>query len=378
MKREIFIPVAIVLLVFVVFLAYRVLSKRSAWIVEKAGLKKVELKQEFEISSDEFGYIADIQVDSRGRIYICDGMNNTIHLYSGDGKFLRKIGKAGEGPGEFKMLTGIIIGENDTVYAIDDMLRRITIFAPDKFDKPVAVIKVQRPSNLSVYPTTPIFLQKNGDFLLTYREYYTTVDYMKPKYMYLFQVDRNGQTGQNPLLKVPAPQILVFGEGGSFSLIGIHFGEKTILRSDSKGNIYFANSSVLGINSLGFDGEQKNLFSYEVDKIKITKKKWLKLFRGDENKYLRLNKSLTPVPKFLPVIGDFIVDSKGRFWIVRDIGKDDYDYICMVFDDKGNKISQFDIPDNVSFKLCSGYYVYAVKKNELDVQSVVKYRVIEK
>jgi len=78
------------------------------------------------------------------------------------------------------------------------------------------------------------------------------------------------------------------------------------------------------------------------------------------------------------VVGDFIVDSKGRFLIVRDIGKDDYDYICMVFDDKGNKISQFDIPDNVSFKLCAGDYVYAVKKNELDVQSVVKYRVIEK
>ncbi len=377
MKKKIFISVAIVFLVFAVFLVYKVLSKRDLDI--EVGRERMELKQEVEISSDEFGYIADIQVDSRGRIYICDGMNNIIHLYDGDGKSLRKIGKAGEGPGEFKMLNGIIIGENDTVYAIDSMLRRITIFAPDKFDKPVAVIKIQTPSNLSVYPTTPFFLQKNGDFLLTYREYYTTVDYMKPKYMYLFQVDRNGQTGQNPLLKVPAPQVLIFGEGGSFSLIGgIPFGEKTIWRSDSKGNIYFANSSVLGINSLGFDGEQKNLFSYKVDKIKITKKKWLKLFRGDENKYLKLNKSLTPVPKFLPVIGDFIVDSKGRFWIVRDIGKDDYDYICMVFDDKGSKISQFDIPDNVSFKLCSGNYVYAVKKDELDVQSVVKYRVIEK
>jgi len=341
MRKKILISVAIVVFVFAVFLVYKVLSKRDLGI--EVGQKRMELKQEIEISSDEFGYIADIQVDSRGRIYICDGMNNTIHLYDGDGKFLGKIGKAGEGPGEFKMLNGIIIGENDTVYAI------------------------------------PFFLQKNGDFLLTYREYYTTVDYMKPKYMYLFQVDRNGQTGQNPLLKVLAPQVLVFGEGRSFSLIGgIPFGEKTIWRSDSKGNIYFANSSVLGINSLGFDGEQKNLFSYEVDKIKITKKKWLKLFRGDENRYLKLNKSLTPVPKFLPVIGDFIVDSKGRFWIVRDISKDDYDYICMVFDDKGSKISQFDIPDNVSLKLCSGDYVYAVKKDELDVQSVVKYRVIEK
>jgi len=101
---------------------------------------KIILKEDFVINSDDIGKINEIQIDSKGQIYISDGINTCIHLFSSKGKFLRKIGKKGEGPGEYQYIWGIQITKGDSLIVYDGVQYRITIYAPGKFDNPIKTV----------------------------------------------------------------------------------------------------------------------------------------------------------------------------------------------------------------------------------------------
>jgi len=49
-----------------------------------------------------FGVIVDIITDAEGNFYLLDAQLSEIKVYSGDGEYLRTIGREGEGPGEFR------------------------------------------------------------------------------------------------------------------------------------------------------------------------------------------------------------------------------------------------------------------------------------
>lgn len=49
-----------------------------------------------------FGVISDMLVDDDGNVYLLDAQLSEIKIYDPDGNFLNTIGRAGEGPGEFR------------------------------------------------------------------------------------------------------------------------------------------------------------------------------------------------------------------------------------------------------------------------------------
>lgn len=58
---------------------------------------------------DGFGGIRDIDVDDQGRIYALDVDRMWIAVFDADGRFLRTVGRSGQGPGEFTTPRGIAV-----------------------------------------------------------------------------------------------------------------------------------------------------------------------------------------------------------------------------------------------------------------------------
>jgi hypothetical protein len=56
---------------------------------------------------------------------------NWFSVFDQTGQFLRRVGRAGEGPGEFGFVRMLRVGPMDSVFAVDNALRRITRYSPD-------------------------------------------------------------------------------------------------------------------------------------------------------------------------------------------------------------------------------------------------------
>ncbi|MFS8636691.1 MAG: 6-bladed beta-propeller [Gemmatimonadota bacterium] len=78
------------------------------------------------------GPVASIAVDSKGRYYVADHLQNyQILVYEPNGKFRGIIGRRGEGPGEYRNIASVHIGPGDTLHVFDGGTRRYTVLGPD-------------------------------------------------------------------------------------------------------------------------------------------------------------------------------------------------------------------------------------------------------
>jgi len=93
----------------------------------------IEFKPKGKIGSDDireelFFYIAGVEVDSQGNIFILDSRNNCLKKFSRELKFLSEAGREGQGPGEFNSPMALAISSEGNVYIADDNNNRINVF----------------------------------------------------------------------------------------------------------------------------------------------------------------------------------------------------------------------------------------------------------
>ncbi|MCI0436311.1 MAG: 6-bladed beta-propeller [Gemmatimonadetes bacterium] len=87
----------------------------------------------FEIRGEDaphLGRVGEVEFLSDGRLLVEDNQTRDLHRFSATGALEKRVGRAGEGPGEFQNLTELTAGAGDTVYAYDRRLYRITILDP--------------------------------------------------------------------------------------------------------------------------------------------------------------------------------------------------------------------------------------------------------
>ncbi|NBC02943.1 MAG: 6-bladed beta-propeller [Bacteroidetes bacterium] len=96
----------------------------------KLKLNKVMVIGEAESDSIEylFGPIRHIRTDYKDNILIAETSERTIRVFNRKGKFIRRIGGRGRGPGEFYEISSIDIGPQNEIIVFDRHLSRITIF----------------------------------------------------------------------------------------------------------------------------------------------------------------------------------------------------------------------------------------------------------
>ncbi len=55
------------------------------------------------------GLVADATIDADGNVYVLDRQLSQVHVFGPDGSLLRTLGREGEGPGEFRFPTNIVL-----------------------------------------------------------------------------------------------------------------------------------------------------------------------------------------------------------------------------------------------------------------------------
>jgi len=97
------------------------------------GQIKLDLEEELRIGKEgddktQFYRVRDVGADSRGNIHVLDTRNFRIQVFDPTGKYLRTIGRQGQGPGEFEMPSLLRIGgEAENIYVLD-RFRSVSLF----------------------------------------------------------------------------------------------------------------------------------------------------------------------------------------------------------------------------------------------------------
>lgn len=71
------------------------------------------------------------QMDSRGRFYVYAEFGQDFKVFSPSGEYLKTVGRAGGGPGEFLGLSFVRPGPEDSLHMVDLLNMRWSVFSPD-------------------------------------------------------------------------------------------------------------------------------------------------------------------------------------------------------------------------------------------------------
>jgi hypothetical protein len=142
MKKPVLIPT---ILLFFISIG---LAEQNAQIIHNRatphyGEIALELDEDLILGSEKeenylFYRIWDIQADARGNIFVLDSGASRIQKYDKNGKYLRTIGRQGQGPGEFERPIMLTMDKHDNLY-VGEMAKIHTFDPGGKFVKTTKV-----------------------------------------------------------------------------------------------------------------------------------------------------------------------------------------------------------------------------------------------
>ena len=80
---------------------------------------------------EQFGDVSSVAFDGAGRLYVLDSQVSRIFLVDTDGTLIRAIGREGDGPGEFRDITGMVVTEDGRMVVRDVSRRAYHVFDPN-------------------------------------------------------------------------------------------------------------------------------------------------------------------------------------------------------------------------------------------------------
>ncbi|MGA2586912.1 MAG: 6-bladed beta-propeller [Candidatus Aminicenantales bacterium] len=265
-----------------------------------------------------FGMVMDIALDDQGFIYVCDYKTNNIKKFDSSGKFLRTIGKAGQGPGDFDGPSELEFSHGRLVVR-EGMNRRVSILHSDgSFIKSIP-IDFQKGSWMAMraLPDGRFMVQKekvdyndlNAPQELYLDLYSAELDYIKTIY--------HRQVRSNKYIREPY-----------YSNVPIPFAPMVYWDVTADGKIAVGYSDHLEIEIYDPDKGKISGFTHSSKAVEVTSQDQEQFFanmsssvRTGSNVVMRRGApewivKNTEFPKYFSAFRDVKVDGQGNIWVV--------------------------------------------------------------
>lgn len=319
--------------------------------------------------------------DNEGNIYICDFRANNIKKFSASGKFIKIIGREGQGPREFSWPFFTTFAK-DRLVVWDMRNRRLCALSPDgEYIKAVNIsFDMGIPQNMRSLPNGDIVIEKERIFYgEPNKPQECTIEILSPdlehkKTIYSHEVWKN-------------KFVRLEGGGGN---VPQPFSSLVYWDVTPEGKIIIGFSKKYEIEIYNSDKEKISSFTHSYEPVKVTEEDKKVHFSGmafsggdgvvsrKVPDYVRKN---TTFPKFKPAFWNIMVDSEGNILVFtyRE-NREEMSRYFDAFDSEGNFIANVQVIDDVPFPARSGgsflgRYIWAARTGEDDLIKVIKYKI---
>jgi hypothetical protein len=287
------------------------------WTVEDAPLVSIS-------DGDEAGgplfQVTDAMRLRDGRIVVASAGTHEIRIYGADGRLLRVVGRAGEGPGEFRAPFWLGRLGGDSIAVWDAALRRFSVFTPaGEFVRGVS------PSGLQgVFPKA-VGVLPGGRFVLassTSSQVLPPPGQARRDTAAFVVIDADG-TVADTLGRFPGEEMIAVGTPATgFLMRPLPFGRQTVT-AIRDGRVYVGTGDRYEIASFDSAGGLRSVFRADRPSVPVTGedvreyRRTLVTLGGDAQSNAQSAKLLedAPVPATMPPLTALEVDSVGNLWV---------------------------------------------------------------
>ena len=340
--------------------------------------------------------VADLIVDSAGAIYALHPLDRRIRVFDGEGRFVRYIGRHGEGPGEFRSPSALGWIGWDTLWVAESTGGGVALFSPDGQVLETLSLRPRVGSDL-VPPDGPPLLLEDRSALVTvtaapgvgggrwetelYPVLQVTPDGTVTDTLALYERTRTAMVLQNDRGVAVAPQpltdnpILVVSQDGRSSL-------RIQRRAAQSGKL--GSFKVKHVRSTGetiFERE----YSYVpepvsrlvIDSIVVSYANSLPIVSSLREGEEEVRRGLYAPPHYTPVT-DAFVGLDGSIWLQRE-NKLDSDSIgwTVLGAAGGVPLATVRVPRNVRLMQANTDTVWGVLEDDFEVPYIVRYRLVK-
>ena len=292
----------------------------------------------------------ELRVDAEGRAYVMDWGDVTIKVYDADGRFLRTIGRQGQGPGEFGMGSWFELLSAGRLCILDGRQNRVTIMTTDgQYVSSFLVEGFHR--SIAVDGRDRLYL---GKWTAVKEPDGLSADYQEIPYV--TSIFRTDVAGKDPahLLDLLGESILMKGTGGGGAVaLGGGAMTQVVWAVDRGGKIYGGSNENLGLTVYGPDGKAELTFG---------------------RKFTPLKNPTAGQKKTLPAFGRTVAfDEEGNVWIELTKDEKQKGLVYDVFSPEGVYLKQVRIEKRVG-QFLKGK-LYSLDRPEDGYPSVKRYKI---
>jgi hypothetical protein len=298
-------------------------------------------------------------VDGEGGVFALDFKEQKIKAFDKAGKFLRQMGKPGQGPGELGMASGIQRMSDGNLIVEDAANRRLALFKPSgEFIKNISMSDKLGLIN--------ILMDNQGNFIG--REMGIAQDSSK-----MFFEIKKFDSNLKPLftldkIEFPVP---IPGSGTKLNVLEMI----SAYQFGPGGNIYYGRNADYEVRVYSPEGKPVRTIQKEYDRIKVTQADIDEILERIPNVAGGVNiKEMFDFPEVFPPFQSFLLDDDGRLYVrTFTKGKVKGEYVFDVFDPDGVFFAQ--LISKSDLRLFKAGKAYGIEETDEGYQVIKRYSV---
>ena len=330
-----------------------------------------------------FGGDLEVGVNSSGQLFVTDDGIAGIRVFSDTGVLMQMIGRAGEGPGEFESTPMVHVGPRDTVYALDTIADRLTVFAPDNFS-PVETIDI---SGSETFDAESESYQSAQNLIGTVRDGFL-VQYDGIKAPLLSAIDeteltvlkllnRKGEVSADTMVQMRSRDMFHVRTGARSYVAGrLPFGRDAFIKVSPDKLLYYGRNDPIEIQVQSIDGNTRRIVRVPHDPVPVTedeRNSWLSDLPDNAQHELR-----SVFPRTRPAYEAFLLDDSERIWLRLSAPKDSQEARWIVVSLEGRIQATTTLPSSVWLKVIADNRAIGTSSDEDEgAPLVVAYEITE-